>query len=133
MVMRILLDLNRKHGITMVIVTHDVHLRGFADRILHLRDGKVLIPPPPRSGHQISLFWSVKNRYECDVFLLFVGPKAVPSCSSGKTICYQRGQKERSVSSNHVCLTNSKSVMRKRAADVEGRSYGPGSAKQECS
>ena len=47
MVMRILLELNRKHGITMVIVTHDVHLRGFADRILHLRDGKVLISPPP--------------------------------------------------------------------------------------
>ncbi len=41
MVMRILIDLNRKHGITMVIVTHDIHLRPYADRILHLRDGKV--------------------------------------------------------------------------------------------
>jgi ABC-type enterochelin transport system ATPase subunit len=45
MVMRILIDLNRKHGITMIVVTHDIHLRSYADRILHLRDGKVKTVP----------------------------------------------------------------------------------------
>jgi len=40
-VMKILIDLNRRYGITMIMVTHDVHLREFAHRILHLRDGKL--------------------------------------------------------------------------------------------
>ena len=38
-VMRILVDLNRQHNVTLLMVTHDVHLRQFAHRILHLRDG----------------------------------------------------------------------------------------------
>ena len=40
-VMKILVQLNRQHGITLVMVKHDMHLRQFADRILHLRDGKL--------------------------------------------------------------------------------------------
>jgi len=40
-VMRILVDLNRKHGITMVMVTHDNHLSAFAHRIVRMRDGKI--------------------------------------------------------------------------------------------
>jgi ABC-type methionine transport system ATPase subunit len=40
-VMKILVQLNRQHGMTLVMVTHDIHLRQFADRILHLRDGKL--------------------------------------------------------------------------------------------
>eukprot|EP00286_Rhodomonas_abbreviata_P013881 CAMPEP_0181334800 /NCGR_PEP_ID=MMETSP1101-20121128/26469_1 /TAXON_ID=46948 /ORGANISM="Rhodomonas abbreviata, Strain Caron Lab Isolate" /LENGTH=293 /DNA_ID=CAMNT_0023444833 /DNA_START=67 /DNA_END=945 /DNA_ORIENTATION=- len=59
-VMRILVELNRKHGITMVMVTHDVHLREFADRILHMRDGKVareeLIPREKKDAAVEALF-----------------------------------------------------------------------------
>jgi putative ABC transport system ATP-binding protein len=40
-VMKILIDLNRKHGITMVMVTHDVGLKNFADRVVHMADGKI--------------------------------------------------------------------------------------------
>jgi putative ABC transport system ATP-binding protein len=40
-VMKILIDLNRKHGITMVMVTHDVGLKNFADRVVHMSDGKI--------------------------------------------------------------------------------------------
>ena len=41
LVMRMLVDLNKRYGITMIMVTHDIHLRNYADRIVHLRDGKV--------------------------------------------------------------------------------------------
>jgi len=40
-VMKLLTDLNQKEKITMVMVTHDVGLKNFADRILWMRDGKV--------------------------------------------------------------------------------------------
>lgn len=40
-VMKILVDLNRKEGITMVMVTHDVALKTFADRVVRMMDGKV--------------------------------------------------------------------------------------------
>ncbi len=41
-VMQTLLDLNRKQKKTVVLVTHDDRLAGFADRIAHLRDGKII-------------------------------------------------------------------------------------------
>eukprot|EP00960_Hanusia_phi_P031374 749263-Hanusia_phi.AAC.9 len=41
LVLRMLVDLNKRYGITMIMVTHDIHLRNYADRIVHLRDGKV--------------------------------------------------------------------------------------------
>jgi len=40
-VMKLLSDLNKKEGITMVMVTHDVGLKYFADRIIWIRDGKI--------------------------------------------------------------------------------------------
>lgn len=40
-VMKILVDLNRKHGITMIMVTHDVGLKNFAHRVVHMTDGKI--------------------------------------------------------------------------------------------
>ena len=40
-VMKMLVELNQQHGITLIMVTHDVHLRQFASRIVHLRDGKL--------------------------------------------------------------------------------------------
>lgn len=32
----------RKHNKTLVMVTHDDHLASYADRIFHIRDGKIL-------------------------------------------------------------------------------------------
>jgi len=40
-VMKLLSDLNKKEGITMVMVTHDVGLKYFANRIIWIRDGKI--------------------------------------------------------------------------------------------
>jgi putative ABC transport system ATP-binding protein len=40
-VLRLLLDLNVSSGITVLMVSHDVGLRSIADRVLHLRDGKL--------------------------------------------------------------------------------------------
>lgn len=39
-VLRLLLELNRE-GITLVMVTHDVGLKFFADRVIWMRDGKI--------------------------------------------------------------------------------------------
>jgi len=40
-VMKVLLDLNIRDGITLVMVTHDVNLKAFADRVIWMRDGKI--------------------------------------------------------------------------------------------
>jgi len=40
-VMKLLTDLNKDHGVTLVMVTHDVGLKFFADRIIWMRDGKI--------------------------------------------------------------------------------------------
>jgi putative ABC transport system ATP-binding protein len=41
-VLELLLDLNRKEGTTLVLVTHDPVLASYADRRIVLRDGLVL-------------------------------------------------------------------------------------------
>mmetsp|Transcript_4952 Transcript_4952/g.14900 ORF Transcript_4952/g.14900 Transcript_4952/m.14900 type:complete len:292 (-) Transcript_4952:1615-2490(-) len=41
-IMDFLLDLHEKQKITMVMVTHDVGLRSYADRVVQFRDGKVV-------------------------------------------------------------------------------------------
>lgn len=41
LIMKILLDLNVKENITMVIVTHDVGLKNYANRIVRMMDGKI--------------------------------------------------------------------------------------------
>lgn len=38
----ILFDLNREHGITLIIVTHDEELAARCDRRIHIRDGLIL-------------------------------------------------------------------------------------------
>lgn len=40
-VMKILADLNKNEGITMIMVTHDVALKSFAHRVVRMLDGKV--------------------------------------------------------------------------------------------
>jgi putative ABC transport system ATP-binding protein len=40
-VMKLLTDLNQKRNITLVMVTHDVGLKNFADRVIWMRDGKI--------------------------------------------------------------------------------------------
>eukprot|EP00743_Colponemidia_sp_Colp-15_P013775 GILK01016120.1.p1 GENE.GILK01016120.1~~GILK01016120.1.p1 ORF type:complete len:249 (+),score=30.49 GILK01016120.1:92-748(+) len=41
LILSILMDLNRTKNLTMVMVTHDVYMKPYADRILYLRDGRV--------------------------------------------------------------------------------------------
>ena len=38
----LLIDVNRRHGRTLVIVTHDPALAAFADETVALRDGRVV-------------------------------------------------------------------------------------------
>ncbi len=40
-VLEILLDLRKTHGTTLVLVTHDPGVAALADRLIHLRDGRV--------------------------------------------------------------------------------------------
>lgn len=42
LIMQLLLDLNRRENVTMIMVTHDNDLRLFANRIVHMMDGKIL-------------------------------------------------------------------------------------------
>ena len=41
LVMNILLSLNRSRQLTMVMVTHDVYMKQYANRVLYLRDGRL--------------------------------------------------------------------------------------------
>lgn len=41
-VMRLLRDLNRSEGVTMIIVTHDLHVNAETDRSIHIRDGVIV-------------------------------------------------------------------------------------------
>ena len=40
-VMKLLTELNREEGITLIMVTHDPNLKQYAERVIHLRDGKI--------------------------------------------------------------------------------------------
>lgn len=42
-VMNLLQDLNRKHGITIIMVTHDNELAEKTHRILRMSDGKIMV------------------------------------------------------------------------------------------
>ena len=58
-VMRLLRELNAESGVTLIIVTHDLEVAGFANRIVHLRDGeisKIDITEnlPPKTDYAIS-------------------------------------------------------------------------------
>ncbi len=40
-IMELLRRLNRDRGVTLLLVTHDAEAAGFADRVVHLRDGQI--------------------------------------------------------------------------------------------
>mmetsp|Transcript_43407 Transcript_43407/g.112927 ORF Transcript_43407/g.112927 Transcript_43407/m.112927 type:complete len:210 (+) Transcript_43407:632-1261(+) len=40
-VMNMLVELNMQNKITMIMVTHDVNLKYFANKVVHMRDGKI--------------------------------------------------------------------------------------------
>ncbi len=42
MVMNLMFDMTRKHGTTLILVTHDPALAGSCDVMVKLRDGRVL-------------------------------------------------------------------------------------------
>jgi putative ABC transport system ATP-binding protein len=54
-VMSLLLELNLMHGITMIMVTHDISLKNYGQRIVRVIDGKI--------HHEIDV--SIKDRKEC--------------------------------------------------------------------
>ncbi len=52
-VLRLLLDLNQREGTTLVLVTHDPVLAGYADRRITLRDGMVLSDEMSAEGSRV--------------------------------------------------------------------------------
>jgi ABC-type lipoprotein export system ATPase subunit len=40
-ILRLLSDLNRKTGITMILATHSLEVASLSDRVIHVRDGSV--------------------------------------------------------------------------------------------
>ncbi|MDB5178641.1 MAG: transporter ATP-binding protein [Patescibacteria group bacterium] len=46
----LLFNLNKRHGITLIIVTHDEDLARRCDRQLHIKDGVIDVAPRPRRG-----------------------------------------------------------------------------------
>lgn len=51
-IMNLLQNLVRNESLTLVLVTHDMNVAGYADRVVHLRDGQVEFEemPQPRSA-----------------------------------------------------------------------------------
>ena len=40
-IIQLLLDLNKQHGLTLIVVTHDAHIASQAQRIIHIKDGLI--------------------------------------------------------------------------------------------
>ena len=53
--MKILTDLNKEKGLTMVMVTHDVGNKYFCNRVVRVSDGKIIgqekVDPDSRKQH----------------------------------------------------------------------------------
>jgi putative ABC transport system ATP-binding protein len=50
-VLDMMLGLRREHGTTLVLVTHDPALAELSDRVIRLRDGRVVQPPASAAPH----------------------------------------------------------------------------------
>ncbi|HVB67307.1 MAG TPA: ABC transporter permease, partial [Acetobacteraceae bacterium] len=53
-IMETLLSLNRERGVTVIVVTHEPDIAGYADRVVTMRDGRIVsderrVPPPAGS------------------------------------------------------------------------------------
>jgi len=48
-IMDLLRALNRTHGLTLVVVTHEPDIAALTDRVVMMRDGRVVADGPP--GH----------------------------------------------------------------------------------
>ncbi len=51
-IIRLIFDLQKKSGTTLVLITHDREVAGHCDRILYLQDGKLVKGPPGIRGHE---------------------------------------------------------------------------------
>jgi predicted ABC-type transport system involved in lysophospholipase L1 biosynthesis ATPase subunit len=49
----LVMSLVRKHGATLLLVTHDRRLAASADRVLEMRDGKLLAAPDAADPHRL--------------------------------------------------------------------------------
>jgi putative ABC transport system ATP-binding protein len=49
-VLEMMLQLRRDHGTTLVLVTHDAELAGLSDRVIRLREGRVVESPMPTAA-----------------------------------------------------------------------------------
>eukprot|EP00941_MAST-03F_sp_MAST-3F-sp1_P004076 g4076.t1 len=71
-IMRLLLDLNEKHGVTLVMVTHDAYLKNVAHRVVHMMDGKVhrveSVSEKKRNAARCEIFQG-KEEYEAEIKL----------------------------------------------------------------
>ena len=47
--METLRALNREHGVTIVLVTHEPDIAAYADRIITMRDGRIVSDEPVRA------------------------------------------------------------------------------------
>jgi putative ABC transport system ATP-binding protein/macrolide transport system ATP-binding/permease protein/lipoprotein-releasing system ATP-binding protein len=54
-VLGLLHDLRRRHNTTLIVVTHDPHLAGQAERVIHLRGGRIVPVAAPQAA---ALAWS---------------------------------------------------------------------------
>jgi putative ABC transport system ATP-binding protein len=51
-ILKLLVDLNREHGRTVLVITHEPDVARRCDRVITLRDGKVVSDGPPQAGHE---------------------------------------------------------------------------------
>ncbi|EGC36698.1 hypothetical protein DICPUDRAFT_150789 [Dictyostelium purpureum] len=64
-IMKLLTDLNKKENITLVMVTHDVGLKMYSDRIIWMRDGKIqrieTVPEHSKKEHFQKLYREIES------------------------------------------------------------------------
>jgi putative ABC transport system ATP-binding protein len=54
-ILKLLVDLNREHGRTVLVITHEPDVARRCDRVITLRDGKVVSDGPPHAGHEAKI------------------------------------------------------------------------------
>jgi len=85
-VLQMLLSLNEEDGITCVMVTHDMGLKTLADRVLHLRDGKLhrqeLIDPERRRVARAAMMSAGEAATPAQGAPAAVVPKTLAECRS---------------------------------------------------